>query len=97
AETFATFLSDWAIAFGPNRFLAPVSGLSFLKSGLMLAGIGLMPTCATLTRTPAIMQTAAIGAAASATWRATFENSVPMPWISTSSGWRVSWRTVIVA
>ena len=46
---------------GLKRFLSPVGGLSFLKSGLIASGVGLRPTWAAAATRPAMKQATATG------------------------------------
>ena len=73
-------------AFIPKMFLAPVSGLSFLKSGASAFGDGLKPTWPRLAATPASAQIATTGMAAIATCMPTVMNSSVTPLRLTTSG-----------
>jgi hypothetical protein len=84
--TFARFLPVSNTARTPNRFLAPVSGLSFLMSGLIAPGVGRMPVWTTLMTTPVSAHTAITGPAERATLPKTEERMVPTPSRLTTSG-----------
>ena len=62
ARTFESALSPSLAMRMPNTFLNPVTGLIFLKSGLIACAVGLNDTWATFTITPAAMHKPAIGA-----------------------------------
>src|SRR3954469_3241177 len=82
---------------GLNRFLRPETGLSFLKSGLMASGVGFSPTWPVAASRPATKHVPTIGRIARPTCRPTIRNSVPVPCLSTTSGWAINWMTCTIA
>src|SRR4051812_752953 len=92
APTIATFVRFFAPSnrmFGPNRFLAPLSGSRRLKSGLMPWNDGFSFTWPTFATTPNTRQTIATGATASTAVRPFSMNSLPMPPAVIACGWAI--------
>src|SRR4051794_1884867 len=92
--TLARFLPVSNTARIPKRFLKPVIGLSFLKSGLIAPGVGRMPVCRTLITTPVNAQTAITGPAERAALPKTADRMAPTPSRLTTSGVATSASTM---